>query len=184
MLLGLAACAVCATAQAAIAGRPAPFAWLVPAAAPSAWKQARLPSGVAVLSYPSTLHRSSADPGSITALSRNSQGGVTIYLNATPRQGNERLATWPAFRLRVSSEEAATPAHEDAAITKVPFRGGTGSCVIDDYVTRGVAHHYKEIACYIEGRHGGSVVVATTTALLWPQERRILEQTIAAYRAT
>jgi hypothetical protein len=185
LLLGvLAACTVGTTAQAAAGGRPAAFAWLVPTAAPSTWKHVRLPSGLAVLSYPSTLQRSSADPGSITAESRNSQGLLTIYLNVTPKQGNEGLANWPSYRLHVNSERASAPAHEDAAVTNVPFLGGTGSCVIDDYVTRGVTRHYKEIACYVEGPHGGSVIIATTMASLWAQQRRALEQTIAAYRVT
>lgn len=174
----------CVTVSAGVGARSPQFRWLVPAQAPSNWKHAKLPSGAAVLYYPSNLQRIRSDVGAITAVQKNSHGLFPIYLNATPRQGNERLATWPAFRLRVNTEEGARGAHNDGAVTNVPFLGGTGSCVIDDYFSRVGAHHYKEIACYTEGPHGGSVVIAATFASLWAKERALLEQAIAAYRAT
>src|SRR6516162_9138627 len=48
----------------------------------------------------------------------------------------------------------------NATPQRVRFRGGTGSCVIDDYTTRVGAHHFQEIACLVRGRHNGSVIVA------------------------
>jgi hypothetical protein len=144
----------------------------------------RLPSGAAVLSFPPALRRIRSDPGSITVVQRNATGFFPIYLNATQREGNEELATWPAFRVRLLSQEAGRPSHEDGEVTNVPFLGGTGSCVIDDYFSRVGAHHYKEIACYVVGPHGGSVVIASTFASMWAQKRSLLEQAIAAYRAS
>jgi hypothetical protein len=175
---------VCWIASARVTARPAPFAWLVPTKAPREWTRARLPSGAAVLSFPAGLQRIHSDPGSITAVQRNPGGLFSIYLNATEREGNEELATWPTFRVRLLSEEAGRPSHEDGEVINVPFLGGTGSCVLDDYFSRVGAHHYKEIACYVEGPHGGSVVIASTFASMWAQKRSILEQAIAAYRAS
>lgn len=174
---------VCWVASARVEVRPAPFAWLVPTKAPRDWTKVRLPSGAAVLSFPPDLQRVPSDPGSITAVQKNARGLFPIYLNATPREGNEELATWPAFRVRLLSEDAARSSHEDGDVTNVPFLGGTGSCVLDDYFSRVGAHHYEEIACYVKGRHGGSVVIASTFASMWAQKSALLEQAIAAYRA-
>jgi hypothetical protein len=159
------------------------FAWLVPAAAPAGWKHFALPSGAAVLSYPAFLRPEKSDAGSITVVTRNAGGLTPIYVNATPREGGEQLATWAAFRLAVLRDESAKTAHESGHVVDVAFNGGFGSCIHDDYVTRIGSHHYAEIACYVEGPHGGSVVVASTFASLWQKEKRLLEQVIATYRA-
>jgi hypothetical protein len=74
-------------------------------------------------------------------------GAVQLYLNATPRQGTESLRQWAAFRLTLLRSDDAATAHEITAAEGVKFRGGTGSCVIDNYVTRTGEHHYEEIAC-------------------------------------
>jgi hypothetical protein len=178
----LVAAATSATAPSAGPLTPA-FVWLVPTPPPASWHQAALPSGAAVLSYPAFLHRERSDAGSFTVVEKNAQGLDPIYLNATPRQGNEQLQTWPAYRMAILREESAKTAHEHSRVVDVAFRGGYGSCVLDDYVTRIKSRHYEEIACYVEGAHGGSVVVAATLASLWPKERRLLEQVVAAYRA-
>lgn len=73
-------------------------------------------------------------------------------------------------------------AREDATATGLAFLGGTGSCVIDDYVTRIGAHHYEELACLVQGRSGASVIVAAALAARWAQSRPLLEQAVAAYR--
>jgi hypothetical protein len=61
------------------------------------------------------------------------------------------------------------------------FRGGTGSCLIDDYVTRIGAHHYQEIACLVQGRTSASVIVAAAPAAMWAQARPLLLRAVAAY---
>ena len=104
-----------------------------------------------------------------------------LYLNATPRQGSERLRRWAAFRLRLLRSDDAASAHQDAAARGVRFRGGTGSCVIDDYVTRIGAHHFEEIACLVQGRNGASVIVATAPAAMWARARPLLFRAVAAY---
>jgi hypothetical protein len=182
-------CALLGTVGRATAGErvgpltPA-FVWLVPEKAPAGWKHVQLASGAGVLSYPAFLRREKSDPGSITAVTRNALGLTPIYVNVTPRQGDEQLATWPAFRMAVLRAESAKKAHEASQVVDVAFDGGFGSCVLDDYVTRIGSHHYEEIACYVQGAHGGSVLVASTFASLWQQKKALLEQVVASYRAT
>ena len=73
-------------------------------------------------------------------------------------------------------------AHEDAAAEGVQFRGGTGSWVIDDYITRIGAHHHQEIACLVQGRTSASVVVAAAPAATWAQASPLLLRAVAAYQ--
>ena len=165
-------------------GRPArrTFPPLHPAAAPAGWIRAALPNGTAVLSYPPALHPVAGDKGTISAAQLGPGGTFQLYLNATPRQGAETLAHWAAFRLRFLRDDSAASAHLDGAAQRVGFRGGTGSCVIDDYTTRVGAHHFQEIACLVQGRHSGSVIVAAAPAATWVQARSLLLRTVAAYQ--
>ena len=165
-------------------GRPAGQAFppLHPAAAPAGWTRTALPNGTAVVSYPPALHPIAGDKGSISAAQLSPKGTFQLYLNATPRQGTETLAHWAAFRLRFLRADSAANAHLDAAAQRVRFRGGTGSCVIDNYTTRVGAHHFQEIACLVQGRHSGSVIVAAAPAASWAQARSLLLRTVAAYQ--
>ena len=61
------------------------------------------------------------------------------------------------------------------------FRGGNGSCVIDDYVTRVRSHHYREIACIAQGKTTTSVIVASALASRWTQYAPELEHAVAAW---
>ena len=63
----------------------------------------------------------------------------------------------------------------------LPFRGGRGSCVIDDYVTRVRGHHFREIACFVQGANASSVVVVAAPIALWSRNGPWLERVIAAY---
>jgi hypothetical protein len=136
-----------------------------------------------VLSYPPSLHAAQSDSDAV-AVSRKNAGGTTlVYLNATERQGNEQLSTWPTARIAVLLRESASSAHEDGAAYGLRFLGGKGTCVLDDYLTHIKAHHYREIACYVVGAKGGSVVVATALDSLWAQNRLLLERAIETYRA-
>ncbi len=151
-------------------------------AAPASWRGLGLPDRSAVLYYPPALHPIPGDTDAISVASRGPAGTYLLYLNATPRQGAESLRHWAAFRLHLLREDDASSVHLDAAATGLAFRGGTGSCVIDDYVSRIGAHHYREIACLVQGQAGASVVVGAAPASQWAQARPVLERAVAAYR--
>ena len=157
------------------------FPPLVPAAAPAGWPHLGLPNGTAVLSYPPSLRRIAGDTDAVSAARLSPGGAFELYLNATPRQGAERQQDWAAFRLRLLRSDDAASAHEVSAAEDVKFRGGTGSCVIDAYVTRIGGHHYQEIACLVQGRTSASVIVAAAPAARWAQARPLLFRAVAAY---
>jgi hypothetical protein len=64
----------------------------------------------------------------------------------------------------------------------VTFRGSTGSCVINQYVTRTGARHYQEIACLVQGRTSASVIVAAAPAAAWTRASPLLLRAVAAYQ--
>ena len=181
------AAALVAVAVAGISGRSAgssngpAFPAIHPAAAPAGWLSATLPDG-AVLWYPPSMRPVTADRGAASAVRLGRAGGYLLYLNATPRQGDESTANWPAFRLNHLRDDDARSARELAAAAGVRFRGGTGSCVLDSYVTKVGAHHYTELACLVQGSRASSVVVAAAPTANWPQAASLLERAIAAYR--
>ena len=184
VLAALAAIAVTATVVAlALPGHPTGHAFptLDPAAAPTGWPRAALPGGTAVLSYPPSLRPLPGDEGTVSAAELGPGGTFQLYLNATPRQGSEQLARWPAFRLHLLRSDTAVSARQVAEAHGVKFRGGTGSCVIDRYVTRVGGHHFQEIACLVVGRISASVIVAAAPTAAWTQERPLLLQAVAAY---
>ena len=98
-----------------------------------------------------------------------------------PPVGAERLRHWSAFRLTLLRSDDAASAHEVGAAEGVKFRGGTGSCVIDDYLTRIGGHHYQEVACLVQGRTSASVIVAAAPAAAWARARPLLLRAVAAY---
>ena len=190
MALGAAAVLAAALVAIAIAGIPGrsvgsssgpPFPAIHPGAAPAGWLAATLPDG-AVLWYPPSMRSVTADRGAASAVRLSRTGAYLLYLNATPRQGDERTANWPAFRRSHLLDDDARSVRELAAAAGVRFRGGTGSCVLDSYVTKVGAHHYTELACLVQGSRASSVVVAAAPAANWPQAASLLERAIAAYR--
>jgi hypothetical protein len=154
----------------------------VAAAAPGSWHRLTLPGRAAVLSYPPSLHPVAGDRGTVTAAQLSPGGSYLLYLNATPRQGTENLRHWATFRLAFLRSDHAASAHRDASATGVAFRGGSGSCVIDDYATKAGGHHYKEIACLVQGRTAASVIVAAAPAARWVQAGPLLGRAVAAYQ--
>jgi hypothetical protein len=183
VLASVAAVAVAAATFALAGGSPGrAFPALVPAAAPAGWPHLTLPDGTAVLSYPPSLRPVSGDTDAASAAQVSPKGVFRLYLNATPRQGDEQLRGWAAFRLRLLTADDAASARELAAAQGVAFRGGTGSCVIDTYVTRIGAHHYQEIACLVQGRASASVIVAAAPAATWAQASPLLLRAVAAYQ--
>ena len=182
MIAAAAAITVAVVAFALPGGSPGrAFPSLVPAAAPAGWPHLTLPDGTAVLSYPPSLRRVAGDKDAVSAARLSPGGTYQLYLNATPRQGAERLRQWAAFRLSLLRSDDAASAHEVAAAEGVKFRGGTGSCVIDNYVTRIGGHHYEEIACLVQGQAGASVIVAAAPTAAWVRARPLLLRAVAAY---
>ena len=161
--------------------RPA-FLPLTPAAAPANWRRLPLPDGTAVLSYPPSLRPVSGDTDAVTVARLSPAGSYLLYLNATPRQGTENSQNWAAARLQHLHADETASARQLAAARGVAFLGGTGSCVLDEYVSEIGAHHYKEIACLVQGRSGASVVVAAAPAAQWTKAAPLLEQAVAAYQ--
>jgi hypothetical protein len=180
----LAAIAIAAGAIVTSTGGPprTGFPSLHPAAAPAAWPLAMLPDGTAVLTYLPSMQRVISDHDAVSAARLGPGGAYQLYLNATPRQGAETLAHWAAFRLRLLRSDDAASAHEVAAAEGLGFRGGTGSCVIDTYITRIGGHHFTEIACLVRGRSGASVIVAAAPAASWARARTLLLRAVAAYQ--
>jgi hypothetical protein len=161
-------------------GQAQDFSWFAARTAPASWQKITLPDHTGTLAAPPSLVRLPADPG--TAAAGLPAGAEDlIYLNATPRQGEETLPGWAAFRIAHLRDENNATATLDAHAEGLHFLGGTGSCLLDDYVTRVGAHHYREIACLVQGAHSASVVVAATPAADWDRYRPLLEQAVAAY---
>lgn len=183
VLASMAGIAVAAATFALSGGSPGrAFPTLVPAAAPAGWPHRTLPNGTAVLSYPPSLRPIGGDADAVSAAQVSPGGAFRLYLNATPRQGDEQLRGWAAFRLALLTADDAASARELAAAQNVTFRGGTGSCVIDTYLTRIGAHHYQEIACLVQGRASASVIVAAAPAAAWAQASPLLLRAVAAYQ--
>ena len=184
VLAAIFAAAIAITAVAVnVSGRPpgGAFPPLHPAAAPASWRHLTLPDGTAVLSYPPSLRPISGDKVAVSAARLGPRGAFQLYLNATPRQGREQLAHWAAFRLHLLRSDTAASARQVASAQGVKFRGGTGSCVIDRYVTRIGGHHFQEIACLVVGRTSAGVIVAAAPAAAWTQARPLLLRAVAAY---
>ena len=131
--------------------------------------------------YPPSFAPLTGDPGSISAAVRSGTGPLRVYLNVTPQQGDERARGFAAFRVRLLGSEHDRSVHQAAAAEGLRFRGGTGSCVVDDYVTRIGHNHYREIACFVTGAHGASVVVAAATTADWSHFRPVLRQAVNSF---
>ena len=160
-------------------GRPAgAFAWLRPAPAPADWNVARIRGG-ATLSYPPGWRPLKTDPGTATAGLLRGGDELLGYLNATPRQGEETLENWANFRPEHNRDEGDRSVHVIASSTGLPFRGGHGSCVIDDYTTSRAT--YREIACFASGAGSSAVVVAAAPTSSWHQEAPTLRRAVSAF---
>jgi hypothetical protein len=160
------------------------FRWFAATPAPPTWNHRALPSGAGVLSYPATfVPLTGRDPAAVSTGHQDRQGTTIAYLNATPKQGQESLSNWPTYRIEVN-RAASDSVHEDGHAFGLSFRGGKGSCVIDDYWTKGKVHHYREIACFVQGRTAASVVVAAALQSDWTRELTTLERAVEAYRVT
>jgi hypothetical protein len=157
------------------------FAWFKAGPAPAGWHTTELPDGTAVLAYPPDAAPVEADDGTVAAGVEDADGALLVYVNATPQQGAESPATWTEFRTDHLSDENGSPATLEASTAGLAFQTGTGSCIIDSYVTRIGAHRYREIACLVTGSRASSVIIAAAPAALWERYRSVLEQAVDAY---
>ena len=155
------------------------FAWLRPAQPPTGWQIARLPSGAAALAYPPAWRPIRTDPGTVSAALLGSHGRIRGYLNATPQSGTETLANWSHFRPAHNHEEGDRGIVTEAAATRVHFRTGSGSCVVDRYAT--ASARYREIACIVHGSRATTVVVAAARPQDWARLAPTLRRSIASF---
>jgi hypothetical protein len=141
-----------------------------------------VPDGVASLGFPPLFGPFAGDPGTASAAVRDASGRIRAYLNITPRQGDERLRGFAAFRVHRLAGEHDQSVHLEAAGQGLAFHGGHRSCVLDDYVTRIGHHHYRELACFVVGSRGGAaVVVAAATIADWGHFEPQLRRAVASF---
>jgi hypothetical protein len=180
ILVVLAGCGAARTThQAQAVQRPTAFAWLHPGPAPVGWKLARLPSSGATLAYPPGWHAIHTDPGTASVALTDARHKIVGYLNATPRQGAETLANWAGFRTGHIREEGSRQIRTAAAATRLRFRSGRGSCVIDAY--RNGVTRYREIACLVKGSRATTVIVGAAPVREWDKQARVIEPAIASF---
>jgi hypothetical protein len=179
---------LCVTAAAAAASPPpgpTDLTWVKPQPPLPNWKVLVPASRSSVLWYPPALTPSQGDPYSVTAELRDKSGKVLLYLNAGPKTGNERMDNWPAFRLQHLRDSANLSVNEEATAAGLPFHGGTGRCLMDDYVTFHVgnhpSNHYKEVTCFVQGKTTGSVIVVAALESAWPKYEEWLKRAVTAY---
>jgi hypothetical protein len=168
--LGLAACLSVSGAFAAKLPAPFSLSTLKPTSEPPNWIPLVPASRTSLLWSPPYMRRIPGDAYSVSTALRDRSGKVTlVYLNAGPKTGGETMDTWPSFRIAHLREERARAVHEEARASGLGFRGGRGSCVMDDYITRRLGHHYRELACFVKGRTAASVIVAAALVSEWPR---------------
>jgi hypothetical protein len=159
--------------------RAGAFAWLRPGPPPADWHVARIRGG-ATLSYPSGWRPLRTDPGTATAGLVLGGDRILGYLNATPRQGPETLENWSSFRPDHNRDEGDRSVHVIASSTGLRFRGGHGSCVIDEYRTS-TGNTYREIACLVAGARANAVIVGAAPPGHWSRQRAAIEQAISSF---
>jgi len=152
---------------------------LRPAPPPSMWRLARLPSQAASLAYPPRWRPIRSDPGTVSAALLGRRGRIVGYLNATPRQGDETLANWPAFRIQHLRAEGDQGVRPIAARRSFAFRSGSASCLIDSYRTSLARYH--EIACLINAPTASTVVVGAARSGDWHTQAQTLKRSIASF---
>jgi len=181
--LGAAACSSSSANGVEPAGRAvSPVGAMVARHAPAGWHTASLLGGRAVLAYPPAMHLVAGDRGTVSAVRFTAAGGYLMYLNVTPKQSTETLRNWPGFRIEHLKKENALTARLRAVSRGVRFLGGTGTCVVDDYLTKIKSNHYTELACFVRGQTTASVIVAAAPTARWPSTSAVLMRAVAAYQ--
>jgi hypothetical protein len=159
---------------------PSAFAWVRPSALPPGWTAQRLPNSPARLPTPSGWHPSRGDAGTRTTIVKGPDGRIAGYLNATPRQGEESTASWDSFRVDHNRDEGERRVRLLASATGLRFRSGSGSCVLDSYVTTS-GHRYREVACIVAGRTETTVVVGAAPPRGWDAKAPAIERAIDSF---
>jgi hypothetical protein len=183
--LALAACTIAAGCGGAAAHHPstgaaAPesaFSWLRPGPAPAGWRGQRTPLG-ATLPSPPAWREVAGDRGTASAVLSDPAGRYLGYLNLTPRQGAEHVASWSSFRPAHNRAEGDRDVRVLAAARGLRFRAGSGACVEDSYTTATGAR-YIEVACLISGSHP-SVVVGAAPPAQWSAQEPVIARAISA----
>jgi hypothetical protein len=139
-----------------------------------------LPDGSASLAYPAGWRAIRSDPGTVTAALRARDGGIRGYLNATPQQGEETLATWSSFRVEHNRDEGDVHVEPVASATNLGFRSAHGSCVIDTY-TSSTGDPYREIACIVAGQSATTVIVGAAPRDQWQQQAPAIERALSSF---
>ena len=134
------------------------------------------------MAYPPNMHRVESDKGEVSVAEFSANGTYLLYLNATPRQGSETLSDWADFRVEHLTDDDASSARLIAESHGVRFLGGTGTCVIDAYITRAKSHHFTELACFVQGATSSSVIIAAAPTANWPEAAPVLKRAVAAYQ--
>jgi hypothetical protein len=145
---------------------------------PQGWHVAQIADG-ATMPYPSGWARISGDRGTATAALFGIQHQFVGYLNVTPRQGDETLRGWAAFRVRHNAKEGDRGVKLLSSRSGVRFRGGQGSCVEDSYTTS-IGTSYVELACLVAGPRASVVVVGAAPPASWPRVGPLLRAAISA----
>jgi hypothetical protein len=129
---------------------------------PAGARKVTLSSGLGSIALPAGFVPVGGDPGTASFARLAPDGSYVGFLNVTPRQGDERLEGWAAFRLAHLRSEGSMSALEHGAVEGVPTAQDARSCLTDDYVTQIGHHHFQEIACLVMTGSTGDVVVAAT----------------------
>jgi hypothetical protein len=187
LLAALTAVGAVALANASGGGGSAPvvlraeaLAWVRPTQAPASWSSLRLPGSPAVLPVPPGWHAAHGDPGTRTAELTGPDGEIDGYLNATPQQGEESLANWGEFRVEHNRDEEDRDVQLLASAGGLEFPTGTGSCVLDSYLTSS-DHRYREIACIVAGPQASTVIVGAAPPERWAAEQNVLRRAITSF---
>jgi len=104
-------------------GRTTSAAALVrgPTATPAGWRTVRIDNGAA-MPYPPGWHLVAGDAGTATAVLPGPHHEFLGYLNLTPRQGEESLRNWTAFRVAHDAREGDRSVKTLAVGRRLRFR--------------------------------------------------------------
>lgn len=132
------------------------------------------------MAYPPGWHLVAGDTGTATAVLRSPHREFRGYLNLTPRQGEESVSNWTAFRVTHNAKEGDRNVKILAAGHSLRFRSGRGACVRDEYTTA-TSVRYIELACIVASRRATSVIVGAAPPQAWPQVAPAIERAISAF---
>lgn len=158
------------------------FGWLRPGPAPSGWLPTTTATSEATLFYPPGWKHIHGDRGTVTVSIRDGRGAYVGYLNVTPRQGAEQPRGWAAFRTGHLRGEGDRRVRRLAFAEGLRFLGASGSCVIDDYLSKVGSNPYREIACIVSGPRHTDVFIGAALLRDWGALGSTLERAASSLR--